>query len=215
MQINKVQSNNYGNQPNFGMLKITERGAKALCKAFNPEQLEQIGKLGKELENTKHFDLEVSSIMDDLFYKFVHKTNNNLDSEAPLHPVSINGKTLKAFGVDLLDCGDTFTYNNLEFPSAQEAGKAYAELSTFEKNCTPILNNRNLFERLEWAVKSTKILDRVSEHIGSDNIRIGYHPTMPTIREPKPAQIAAETTKPAKPSLTQRLKNAWEALKGN
>lgn len=218
MQVNRIQSNNYNNQPNFGVLRITETGAKALRKAFNPEQIEQITKWGKDLESTKHFDLEISAVIDDLFYTFRHKTNPRLSSEAPLFPVSVDRNILNARGVDLIDCGDKFYYNNLQFPTAQEAGEAYSKLVAHESTCTPYPRKINSFDRLTWAVDSTKILDRATEHTGGGAIRVGYYPTSPIIREQKTVQAVQtveETTKSSKPPFMQRLKNAWQALKGN
>lgn len=213
MLVNRIQSNKYNNQPNFKALIITKRGANALQKAFNPEQLEQVAKLGKELENTKHFDLKISAICGDLFYAFKHKTNPRLDSEAPLHPGALNGNRLYAYGIDLLDCGDIFSYRNLKFPTAQEAGEAYSKLSEHEEKCYPFSEAINSFDKLKWAVDSTKILDKATEYTGSDAIVYGSVPSS-VVKQSKQIQ-PTETTKPAKPSIIQRIKNAWQALKGN
>lgn len=219
MQVNRVQSNNYNNQPSFKKLIVTEKGAKALRKAFSPEQLEQVAKLGKELENTKHFDLRINAICDDLFYAFKHKTNPHLDSEAPLHPCTLNGNRLDAYGIDLLDCGDIFSYRNLRFSTAKEAKKAYSKLSEHLEKCYPFPNTINSFDKLKWAVDSTKILDSAAEYTGSDYI-VYDSLSSSVVRKSKPIQVTETTqevksTKPIKPSIMQRIKNAWQALKGN
>ncbi len=211
MQVIRTQSNNYNNQPNFKALIVTEKGAKALSKAFNPKQLEQITKWGKELKNTKHFDLEIDAVVNDLFYTFNHKTNSRLSSEAPLHPVSIKENALNACGVDLLDCGDWFYYNNLKFPTEQDACKAYATLSLYKKTCTPYFHN--VFKRLEWAVESTKILDKSFEYMKQNPfVLMGYNKHS-FLKPQSVTEQFKQTTE--KPSILQRLKNAWQALKGN
>ncbi len=214
MQVNRIQSINQSQQStNFKALKITEKGAKALKKAFDSKQLEEVAKLGDELKNTKHFDLNISAIGDDLFYKFKHKTNPRLDSEAPLHPRSLKGNKLGAYGIDLLDCGDIYIYGNLRFPTAKEAGEAYSKLSEHAEKCYPFPYATNSFDKLKWAVDSTKILDRATEYTGSDAIVYGAGPSS-VVKQSKQIQ-PTKTVKVSKPSITQRIKNAWQALKGN
>lgn len=206
MQVNRIQNNNYNSSPNFGALKITENGKNALLKAFNPEQLKQVAKWEKELESTKHFDLEVNAIMDELYYKFRHKTNPHLSSEGPLHSVEVKGQNLVACGVDLLDCGDWFYYN-LTFPTAKEAGNAYATLASYKAACRPYRPNN--FEDFNWAADSIKILDKSIKNTKSNKVTqvVEEHNVIPT-EQPK-------VNVPAKPSFMKRLKNAWKALKGN
>ena len=151
-----------------------------------------------------------------MFYTFKHHTNSRLNSEAPLHPLSLNGNRLSARGVDLLDCGDIFTYSNLEFPTAQEANKAYSKLLKHKQTCTPYPYKINSLERLEWAVDSTKILDRATEYTGSDYIRGIVQPrTVAKQAEKIQTNQVATTEKVENSSFMLRLKNAWQVLKGN
>ncbi len=209
MQVNRIQNNNYNSQPKFGSLKITKDGVKALRKAFNPEQLKQVTQWGRELQSSKHFDLEIGAVCDELIYKFKHKASHRFDSEAPLHPASVKGNKLCACGVDLLDCGDWFYYD-LKFPTGQEAGKAYSILSKHEQICTPY--QRNSFDRLKWAVDSTKVLNQAAEH--TKELRVDAHMSTPVSKNSMTVQTT-EVANHTKPSLVQRVKKAWQVLKGN
>jgi len=211
MRVNRIQNNNYNSQPSFGTLNITKQGAKALRKAFSPEQLEQIKVWSKELESTKHFDLEVkASYTDNLIYIFRHKTNSHLDSEAPLHAISVKDRELQACGVDLLDCGDWFYYHNLKFPTKQEAANAYTKLTAHENVCRPYRPNN--FDDFKWVVDSVKILDKTSEYTESNKIRR----IAETILNKQSAdKVQPKTVVTEKPALRERIANAWQALKGN
>ncbi len=213
MQVNRIQSYNYSNQPNFKALILTKNGTKVLRRVFSKEQLEQVAKVRKDLGNTKHFDLEIDAIGNELFYEFKHKTNHFLNSEAPLHPRTLNGNKLGAYGISLLDCGEIYTYENLRFPTTKEAEEAYSKLSEHAEKSRHISCAVNSFDNFKWAVDSTKILDRAAEYTGSDAIIYGSSPSS-VVKQPKPI-LPTETAKASKPSITQRIKNAWQALKGN
>ena len=215
MQVNRVQTNNYNNQPNFGTLRITEQGLKALHKAFKPEQFEQINKWGKELDSTKHFDLEIGAILDDLNYSFRHKTDEKLSSDAPLRPIYNAYNKISASGTDLIDAGDTFTYNNLRFSTDADATKAYKILAEHAKTCKPY--NRNDIKTLHWAVDATKILEKATEHTGSDSIRIVQRtiPFKTTIIEPAKPTQKTENINHIKQFFINQLKKAWNILIGD
>lgn len=114
---------------------------------------------------------------------------------------------------------DMFSYTNLRFPTAQEAVEAYSKLSEHADNCYPFLYATNSFDKLKWAVDSTKILDSATEYTGSDAIVYGQG-SSPVVRKSKPTQIIETTQEvkqasPIKLSIMQRIKNVWQALKGN
>lgn len=119
-----------------------------------------------------------------------------MNSEAPLHPVNTTNNQLFAYGIDLIDCGDTFSYNNLKFPTSKEAADASSILESHQKACTPY--QRNDFKRLHWAVDSLKILDKAY-----------------TNKNIEKTNETPNATKNIKTSFIQRLKNAWQALKEN
>lgn len=217
MRVNQVQTNCYNNRPNFRKLEITEEGATFLKTNLTPSEMEQVTKWGRELEDTRFFDLEIDTTMGREFLKLRSKITPQFDSEGPLFASrDCKGNKFNTYGRDLLDCGDWFSYD-LEFPTEQEAQKAYDKLLHFESKCTPYTAG-SIMDKIEWAVESTKILEKASEYAGAKSIR--WRTEMPqstTIISKKPAvtQEPEITKGPAKSSFTQRLKNAWQALKGN
>lgn len=197
MQVHNVQSNNYTsyNSLNFGKLNLTEPGEK-LIKSL-PEGAEILQKIDiwkNELAETKFFDLEIDELCKRLFITIKSKYSDWMSCEAPLkvseaYDDEPKGKKFSAYGTDLLDCGDWVTYP-LKFATNKDAETAYYTLKRHH-NHFPINN-------VAWAVDSVKILEKAFENM-----------------YPKMAAVSHSTEEmiPKTPFI-QRLKNAWQALKG-
>ena len=198
MQVQTIQSNNY-NAPNFGTLQVTKEGRK-LIKSWSGRAnvWRHINMWKKELADTKYFDLQFDGLCKNLFP--IIKSKNPYDTcncEAPLRVYDEpEGKKLYVSGTDLIDCGDWVGYS-LKFKTEKDAMNAYHTLKKYMHGYSMAT-----IEKMQWTVDSVKILEQAFENMyGTKSFKN------------KGASSASETKNTKLPFL-QRLKNAWQALKG-
>lgn len=201
MQVNRVQSNN--NQPNFKALKFTE-GTKSLLKTLSGEELLQIKQLQKEVANTKHWDFEVKghATRDYFWGEFINKDKSYYGAvlDGNLHPWKRedNIVTMKSY-----DCEDDY-YDKFRFPSAGRAEQVQSTLVNAERLSNP-------FEQIKQFVKTLKVLEESTAFMLVENAsKVASKAGIDVV-----STKVAENIQPEKLLFTQRLKNAWQALKGN
>ena len=198
MQVQTIQSNNY-NAPNFGALQITKEGRK-LIKSWSGRAnvWRHINTWKKELAATKYFDLQFDGLCKNLFP--IIKSKNpyyTYNCEAPLRVSDEpKGKHLWVAGTDLIDCGDWVGYP-LKFKTKEDAENAYNTLKKHQHG-----NSMTTIEKMQWTVDSVKILEQAFENMYGIKIFKNWGPS------------TASETKNTKLPFMQRLKNAWQALKG-
>ena len=158
MRVQQINNQDY--QPSFEKLKITQTARKLMSEKFNAQQLEQIKIWEKELGNTNHYDLRISGVVDRFVLMLDHKPTINGSFEGPLHAEDVAGKKLNVWGTDILDCGD-FVGFKLKFPSKKEAREAFDVLKNHEKS------KYDNFNRIAWAVDSTKIINKALDNSGN------------------------------------------------
>ena len=198
MQVQTIQSNNY-NAPNFGALQVTKEGRK-LIKSWSGRAnvWRHINMWKKELAATKYFDLQFDGLCKNLFP--IIKSKNTYDSsncEAPLRVYNEpKGKNLYVSGIDLIDPGDWVGYP-LKFKTKEDAENAYNTLKKYMHD-----SSMPTVEKMQWIVDSVKILEQAFENMYGTKI---FKKEVPSF---------SSETKPAKLPFPERLKKAWQALKG-
>jgi hypothetical protein len=160
MQINRIQGNY---SQSFGALNIDGAGRKAILKHFNPEQIKQIKVWKKDLAKTKNFDLDITTSVDDIYLIFNNKKHPFSSSEGPLQPAMPRGNEIKAWGFDIFNSGNPVVHN-LKFSTPQEATQAYETLTAHRRKFMET-GNKDQFERVAWAVDSTKILEKSHDYM--------------------------------------------------
>lgn len=200
MQVQNINSSNYKNHysPNFGVLKVSGRVEK-LTKGFE-----------KELADTKYFDLEIGELSSKLWMFILKKEQNPKyhSCEAPLYVFKEpKDNKLDVFGTDICDCQDNVWYP-LEFATKEDAQAAFKTLNTY-KNREKALGDLPPFEQVHWAVDSVKFLEKAFKYMENPKVETVVDET------PKVTEIASPSEAKAKLPFTQRLKNAWLALKGD
>lgn len=204
MQVHNIQSNNYNlqNSPNFGELKISESGMKFLKSNIkNPEKFTYIETLKQKLANTKYFDLVIDKYGNDL-YAHINSKNSIIKygCEHGLHAHKIlEDNALHVYGTDQLDVGDWVSYK-LNFNSNHDAITAYNKLNEYSSGCNyEEWDEAEIINELDWAVYSTELLENEAKN--RDNQSTHF------------AAVSKSETETKEPFL-QRLKKAWQALKG-
>lgn len=204
MQVNRIQSNNYGNQPNFGMLKF-DKSAIPILKTLTADELTQVVKLKKEAAKTKRWNLTISSVSDRKFYA-KYKDSRGLEPE---HHVSLDSYRLNndTVYVHSYTC-DENVHDKLRFPTAERASEVYDSMRTEYYKLSPI-------EQIKKFVNTLRYLDESYEYMAKNPI------TQKAEQVNSSKVVATVGTKPIvqkiskKLSIIQRIKNAWQALKGN
>lgn len=158
MFISPISVNSY--KQSFGELKITDKAQKILESTLSPTQLESVNTWKDELGSSKHFDLEISDICDDLLITFKNKKNPQMASELPLRAWQQKGDTIIAVASNILDCSDYDVYN-LKFKNANDAIGAYGAL----KSCEYDYHSRTNFDEISWAVDNMKILEETFDYM--------------------------------------------------
>lgn len=206
MQVNRIPSNNYSNQPNFGMLKF-DKSATPLLKKLSAKELKEVRKLEMKAAKTKRWNLTISSIRNGSFYAiFDDSYNLKFTHCGSLESYKLNKNKVHVHSYsqddDILD--------TLRFPTAKRARKVYNSMYGEYYNLSP-------FEQIKKFVNALKYLDESYEYMAKNPIikkaeQVNV-PKTTTAVVTKPA--VQETVSNKKLSITQRIKNAWQALKGN
>lgn len=158
MQIGKI--NNY--DTNFGKLIITERGQKFLSDKLTTTQLSYVETCKKELEDTKHFDLEIDG-MKDFFIRLLPKNKSYKECGVPFVPDVLDGIKIKVWGRDLSDCWSITDYD-LHFPTRQKAADAYNSLKNYSAKSMSC-SHKDKFNIFKWAVDSAKIINESYDYM--------------------------------------------------
>lgn len=206
MQVNRTQSNNYGNQPNFGMLNF-DKSAIPVLKNLSVKELKEVRNLKKEAAKTKRWNLTISSVSDGMFYA-KYKDVRGLKPE---HHVSLDSYRLSndTVYVHSYTCDENVP-DKLRFPTAERAREVYNFMHTEYYKLSP-------FGQIKKFVDTLRYLDESYEYMAKN-------PIIQKVEQVNTSKVAnTVVTKPTvqktvitnKPSLTQRIKNAWQALKGN
>ncbi|MCM1338623.1 MAG: hypothetical protein NC191_03015 [Muribaculaceae bacterium] len=170
MQVSRIPSNNFNNQPNFGELIISSGAKRALKKMLNSTELEQVAKWKEELQSTKNWDLEMYLDDDRLRTKFQDKKH---PKNGFLNAVSggMAGDVFVAHGRPLFPSTYVDAYllpypyencSELRYPTKRESYNAFcrlkeAELKYFE-------GGNKTIDRISWAVEATKVLEENSNN---------------------------------------------------
>ena len=196
MQVQIIQSNNYQHygSPAFGTLKVSENAQKMINSRYDSSVSQMIGTWKKELDSTKHWNLNIFEICDQLWMAIESKNSySKSDCEAPLS-VSVKPESNTFYVYGRCIGGGGYVWYRPEFPSHKDAENAYNTLKKYQ-DMQDTDKDIDTVDKIAWAVDSVKILEQAYENMIN----------------PKKENPESEIKKLP---LSIRIKNAFQALKG-
>lgn len=204
MQVNKIQSNNYGKLPNFGMLKF-DKSATPLLEKLSVKELKEVRKLKKKAAKTKRWNLTISSIRNGSFYAIFDDSYNLMFTHCgSLESYKLNKNKVHVHSYS----DDDDILDTLRFPTTKRAREVYNSMNGEYYQLSP-------FEQIKKFVNALTYLDESYEYMAKNPIIKKVEqvngPKAVTTLVQKPIE---ENVINKKLSITQRIKNAWQTLKG-
>ena len=196
MQVQTIQSNDYKryNSPNFGELKVTE-GAQKIINSWQKDSISKaIDTWTKELNNTKHWNLNILENCGKLWMALESKNNySKSDCEAPLS-VSAKPESNTFYVYGRCIGGGGYVWYRPEFPSHKDAENAYNTLKKYQ-DMQDTDKDIDTVDKIAWAIDSVKFMEMAYENMINSK------------KENPESEIK-------KLPLSIRIKNAFQALKG-
>ena len=162
MQVQIIQSNNYQHygSPAFGTLKVSEGAQKLINLKQNSAVSQMIDTWKKELDCTKHWDLNILECCNKLWMAIESK--NNYSKSACEAPLMVHAEPENKIFYVKGRCigGEGYVWYRPEFPSHKDAENAYNTLKKYQD-----MQDIDTINKIAWAGNSVKIMEQAYENM--------------------------------------------------